>query len=180
MPLQRVATDRAARHNCAFFFNDPAPTEIYTLSLHDALPIFPMNGTLATAFAFDGTASTDPDGVIASYDWDFGDGSTAPTAAPTPTFTPQGAFVVTLPATDDDGATGQATLSVAIGNRGPVLVSWDPTGAAVTLPSGAERLFAVIATDPDGDPLTYAWTVGGLPAGTDAGPFPFHPRTPRT
>src|SRR5207302_11048741 len=24
-----------------FFFNDPAPTEIYTLSLHDALPIFP-------------------------------------------------------------------------------------------------------------------------------------------
>src|SRR5262249_57371235 len=26
-----------------FFFNDPAPTEIYTLSLHDALPIY---GTL--------------------------------------------------------------------------------------------------------------------------------------
>src|SRR5438270_12096767 len=23
-----------------FFFNDPAPTEIYTLSLHDALPIY--------------------------------------------------------------------------------------------------------------------------------------------
>src|SRR5438067_10316003 len=25
-----------------FFFNDPAPTEIYTLSLHDALPIFQL------------------------------------------------------------------------------------------------------------------------------------------
>src|SRR5205809_6130895 len=25
-----------------FFFNDPAPTEIYTLSLHDALPISPQ------------------------------------------------------------------------------------------------------------------------------------------
>src|SRR5207248_6688354 len=24
---------------CLFFFRDPAPTEIYTLSLHDALPI---------------------------------------------------------------------------------------------------------------------------------------------
>src|SRR3712207_7500802 len=24
-----------------FFFNDPATTEIYTLSLHDALPIYP-------------------------------------------------------------------------------------------------------------------------------------------
>ena len=32
---------------CFFFFNDPATTEIYTLSLHDALPIFPnQNGTI--------------------------------------------------------------------------------------------------------------------------------------
>src|SRR5947199_6373443 len=28
------------RHSSYFFFNDPATTEIYTLSLHDALPIF--------------------------------------------------------------------------------------------------------------------------------------------
>jgi len=27
-----------------FFFNDPATTEIYTLSLHDALPIFDVAG----------------------------------------------------------------------------------------------------------------------------------------
>src|SRR3712207_8674668 len=28
--------------NILFFFNDTATTEIYTLSLHDALPIFPL------------------------------------------------------------------------------------------------------------------------------------------
>src|SRR5256886_4243290 len=28
---------------CFFFFNDTATTEIYTLSLHDALPISPMS-----------------------------------------------------------------------------------------------------------------------------------------
>src|SRR2546422_7616443 len=28
-----------------FFFNDTATTEIYTLSLHDALPIWPATGT---------------------------------------------------------------------------------------------------------------------------------------
>src|SRR3712207_9028740 len=28
-----------------FFFNDTATTEIYTLSLHDALPIWPRRGT---------------------------------------------------------------------------------------------------------------------------------------
>src|SRR3712207_8208498 len=27
---------------CLFFFNDTATTEIYTLSLHDALPILPL------------------------------------------------------------------------------------------------------------------------------------------
>ena len=31
---------------CVFFFNDTAATEIYTLSLHDALPI--LRATLAT------------------------------------------------------------------------------------------------------------------------------------
>jgi len=38
-----------------FFFNDTATTEIYTLSLHDALPIFdrrePFGTTTATRFA---------------------------------------------------------------------------------------------------------------------------------
>src|SRR6266481_10149610 len=35
---------RSVTHNRAqffFFFNDTAPTEIYTRSLHDALPIYP-------------------------------------------------------------------------------------------------------------------------------------------
>ena len=36
---------------CLFFFNDTATTEIYTLSLHDALPIYAFNGGLALALA---------------------------------------------------------------------------------------------------------------------------------
>src|SRR5207253_8918154 len=30
----------------SFFFNDPSPTEIYTLSLHDALPILTLPAVL--------------------------------------------------------------------------------------------------------------------------------------
>src|SRR2546430_5999834 len=33
-----------------FFFNDTATTEIYTLSLHDALPISFLTGQIAAAF----------------------------------------------------------------------------------------------------------------------------------
>src|SRR3712207_7321682 len=34
-----------------FFFNDTATTEIYTLSLHDALPIFEDQGQVALRYA---------------------------------------------------------------------------------------------------------------------------------
>src|SRR3712207_7486909 len=36
---------------CIFFFNDTATTEIYTLSLHDALPILRLAGGQARAAA---------------------------------------------------------------------------------------------------------------------------------
>src|SRR5689334_24323479 len=36
-------------YNLVFFFNDTATTEIYTLSLHDALPISPMPSRLRSA-----------------------------------------------------------------------------------------------------------------------------------
>src|SRR3989338_8110819 len=42
-PADRKSTRLNSSHSSIsysfFFFNDPAPTEIYTLSLHDALPI---------------------------------------------------------------------------------------------------------------------------------------------
>src|SRR3712207_9255806 len=37
-----VVRDSSDIFNLFFFFNDTATTEIYTLSLHDALPIFPV------------------------------------------------------------------------------------------------------------------------------------------
>src|SRR5215204_2749110 len=40
LPRSRPPSD------CSFFFNDTPPTEIYTLSLHDALPIFELNARL--------------------------------------------------------------------------------------------------------------------------------------
>src|SRR5437899_11071015 len=37
-----------------FFFNDPPTTEIYTLSLHDALPICPASSPAAAVFPVHG------------------------------------------------------------------------------------------------------------------------------
>src|SRR3970040_1843728 len=45
--LDRKSTRLNSSHRCisyaVFFFNDTATTEIYTLSLHDALPIYPSD-----------------------------------------------------------------------------------------------------------------------------------------
>ena len=38
-----VETGKFCLFDFFFFFNDTATTEIYTLSLHDALPIFPSS-----------------------------------------------------------------------------------------------------------------------------------------
>src|SRR5256885_11178423 len=38
-------------HSCFFFFNDTATTEIYTLSLHDALPIYDHGGAVGPSRA---------------------------------------------------------------------------------------------------------------------------------
>src|SRR2546430_11835821 len=45
-----------------FFFNDTATTEIYTLSLHDALPIYPCGGGYRAGFL--ATPETDDDSFL--------------------------------------------------------------------------------------------------------------------
>jgi PKD repeat protein len=61
------------------------------------------------AASFDASTSSDPDGTITSYQWDFGDGQTRVTAAPhvSHTYTQLGRKAVTLTVTDDSGSTDQ-------------------------------------------------------------------------
>jgi len=66
------------------------------------------------AVAFDGSGSSDIDGTITSYDWDFGDGTNGADVAPTHTYETSGTYTVILTATDDGGLTDADTAIVTV------------------------------------------------------------------
>jgi len=64
---------------------------------------------------FNGSGSSDPDGTITNYAWDFDDGTPAGTGAtPSHTYAAPGTYTVRLTVTDNGGATGTTTRTVTV------------------------------------------------------------------
>ncbi len=63
---------------------------------------------------FDGSASTDLDGTIVDYLWDFGDGATGTTITETHVYVAAGSYIVTLTVTDNLGASDTSIISVFV------------------------------------------------------------------
>ncbi len=78
-------------------------TETVTITVAEPLNIAPTaaigsSGTLGNApyaVNFSGSGSSDPDGTIASYAWDFGNGQTATGESASVTYTAEGTYTVT-------------------------------------------------------------------------------------
>ena len=92
---------------------------------------------------FDSTGSVDPDGTIATWAWNFGDGATATEASPTHTFGSADSYQVTLTVTDNNGATDTHTETVTVDTSAAIPVAFRAVGrgagngttASVTVPS---------------------------------------------
>jgi DNA/RNA endonuclease G (NUC1) len=110
---------------------------------------------------FNASGSLDPNGTVASYAWDFGDGSTGSGVSVTHTFAQDGAFTVRLTVTDNDGLTGSTTVTVNVTNVTPV-VGAVPNGA---LNVGATYTAAGTFADPGADAwtATVLWGDGSAP-----------------
>ena len=164
--------------------NDSLNTDEATASVFvgNRLPVAsfefsPTNPDAGQLIAFDASVSSDEDGSIQQFDWDFGDGSSIPEGGPTPShrYASDGSYTVTLTVTDDRGDSTQATASVFVGNLPPSaeLTSSPSLGLApVTVSFDASG-----ATDPDGTIARYDWVFGDGTLLPNGGPTPSHSYT---
>lgn len=74
----------------------------------------PLKGAAPLTVTFDASDSSDPDGQIVSYAWEFGDGGTGSGVGTTHTYNDPGTYVARLTVTDDQGGTDTATRTISV------------------------------------------------------------------
>ncbi len=128
----------------------------------------PMNGEAPLLVEFDASGSSDDD-AIASYSWDFGDGTTGTGINPSHTYTSANTFIATLTVVDSEGLTDTATIDITVtqissGNNPPVAMI-----TATPLNGEAPLLveFDASASSDDNEISSYSWNFGdGSSVGT--------------
>ncbi|MDQ6740201.1 MAG: PKD domain-containing protein [Actinomycetota bacterium] len=131
----------------------------------------------------DGSASSDPDGSVASYAWDYGDQTTGTGATAAHTYAAAGTYSVTLTVTDNQGGTGVMSAPVTVAAAtGPVDVVVVPTKSswswrfASTAPDSAWKNRGFDASSWNVGPGTLGFGTTGLGTNIDvSGPASSRP-----
>lgn len=140
----------------AITLQDRPPVAIFTESPITALTSVPIN--------FDGTASSDPDGTIVTFSWDFGDGSTGSGATTSHSYSTGGTYTVRLTVTDNSGSIASNTAILTIQDRPPTATF--TTSSANTTVGQSVSFDATGTADPDGNIASYSWDFGDGSTGT--------------
>lgn len=102
------------------------------------------------------STSSDPDGTVASYNWNFGDGGSSNAQNPSHTYSAGGTYTVTLTVTDNQGAPSAP-------NAKPVTVSPPNQPPVADFSFACSYLacdFTSTSSDPDGTVASYSWDFG--------------------
>jgi len=130
--------------------NEP-PVALFTTS--------PSTGKVGTPVTFNASASYDPDGFVAGYFWDFGDGGSAEGPVVSHVYGETGNYVVGLMVIDNENASTWFSQPIAVVEAKPpvAIISWSPSRPAV---GEAVAFSAWYSVDPDGSIRTYIWQFG--------------------
>lgn len=159
-----------------FGLNDTSTAEVtVSPALRSPVALFSENATTVLTgevIHFNASESYDPDGIIESYEWDFGDGTTASGVTADHLYDEDGTYTVTLTVKDDDGLTGSDSAVKVVENRGPVAAF---TQSVETVDTGETTTFdASESYDPDGNIVSYEWNFGDGAIVTETDPITTH------
>jgi large repetitive protein len=121
---------------------------------------------VAQEVLFDASGSSDSDGAIVNYQWDFGDGSGASGMIVRHRFADSGRYPVSVTVTDDTDLGNNTVTDTAM-----VTVNQEPV-AVITAPAGACPAEQVVlsgrdSSDGDGAIAHFAWDLGDGTAATE-------------
>ncbi|MBL7190445.1 PKD domain-containing protein [bacterium] len=120
------------------------------------------NAGIGEELTFDASASSDKDGKLIQYLWDFADGSAAEGIKVKHSYSQPGIYVVTLRVQDDSNtksAVGEDAVRIRV-NSPPVIVTQRETECFTGGANDFIRLDASGSYDSDGDPLIFKWDFG--------------------
>ena len=118
---------------------------------------------------FDASTSSDPDGTILSYSWDFGDGFVGEGVATTHAYAVPGTYTATLTVVDNEMNSARTSRSVSV-NAPPVAsFSMNPARAFIGVTVAFD---GAASTDPESSITLYSWDFGD--GATATGPVVTH------
>jgi len=126
-----------------------------TVNPRAELVAYPQLIQVGEMVTLDARESSAVEGVLVSYEWDFGDGQTAETvsAFTSHSYLQFGQYTVTVKVTNDQGGTDESTQVITV-NGAPMLNLTFPEQVR----AGDSILFDASATyDPEGAQLMFAW-----------------------
>ncbi len=138
--------------------NDTYNTSIEVLNLPPVanFSYSPSNPSTSDTVQFT-DKSTDGDGTVANWTWDFGDGSISHEQNPTHKYNDNGIYTVTLTITDNEGAEAKIMNKVTVANSLPTAnFFFIPEKASV----GEKINFTDGSNDDDGEIIAWHWDFG--------------------
>jgi parallel beta-helix repeat protein len=129
----------------------------------------PYEGGIGEPIQFDASASSDEDGEIDFYRWNFGDGTSELLAqSPLHTYDSSGTYTVTLTVIDNLGSVDTKTILIPIGVDANKPPSAEPQGPYFGTAGTAVVFDGTESNDPDGEITEYLWSFGDDTTGTGA------------
>lgn len=108
-----VLVNANAEPGIAIIGDSPEPTPTVEPNI-DPVAVIAAPGVVELAVTLDGSGSTDADGTIESYAWNFGDDSNAVGVAASHTYAGAGTYTVTMTVSDDGGGWNSTTVDVTV------------------------------------------------------------------